>query len=176
MPSCRWIFARAEQELKTLSADLSLLAANGAAEFRFGGLYLNGDGSSDLQVFTLDGSQVLQAHTFQVSGIPDGASVVFNIDGERAGLTNMSMSSLMPHRGRVLLNFHQAERLTLNGIGVEGSVLAPWAVIDEPQGVIHGTLIARSWSGSMQLNHLPFSGDLGGVGNDKARGERLPIG
>jgi hypothetical protein len=55
---------------------------------------------------------------------------------------------------------NQATTLTLSGISVEGSILAPFAHVDNPQGVILGTIIAASWNGPMQQNHQPFTGDL----------------
>jgi|GEM_PF-1022227 len=146
------------ERLNHVSQELAALPANGSFEWQWGGLYLEGDCVSPAQVFELDGQQVLEAHTFQVSCIPDGATVIFNIDGLDVGLTNMSLSSLIAHRQQVLFNFHEAERLTLNGIGVEGSVLAPGAHVDQPQGVIEGTIVARSWDGPMQFNHKPFRG------------------
>jgi choice-of-anchor A domain-containing protein len=60
---------------------------------RWGGAYLSGDGTSALQVFSLNGQDILNAHTFDVQNIAPGATVVFNISGATAGLTNMSLSS-----------------------------------------------------------------------------------
>ena len=89
------------------SQRLAQLASNTTYEYQWGGLYLHGDGVSTLQIFNLPGTQVLDAHTFQVDGIPAGATVLFNVSGTRTGLDNMSMSSLIPHRARVL--YQQAE-------------------------------------------------------------------
>jgi len=149
-------FPAAAQQLTQLSQALSRLSANTTFQSQWGGLYLHGDGSSQLQVFQLPGDLVIKAHTFQVDDIPDGAWVVFNIDGEQAGLTNMSLSSLQPHRTRVVFNFFEATNLKLRGIAVEGSVLAPLAHVANPQGVLHGQIVAKSWNGPMQLNHVPF--------------------
>jgi choice-of-anchor A domain-containing protein len=155
-------FTSAEHTLKALSDDLARLPANGSAEFRWGGLTLHGDGHSALQVFTLDGAQVLQAHTFQVDGLPKEATVLFNITGTHPGLTHMSLDSLRYHRERTLFNFFEARTLTLAGIGVEGSILAPWATVTNPEGVIKGTLVAQAFDGALQLNHHPFLGHPSG--------------
>ncbi|MEX0915994.1 MAG: choice-of-anchor A family protein [Wenzhouxiangellaceae bacterium] len=151
-------FATEFATLRRTSRILAMQPPNGTVEAEFGGLHLSGDCTSPAQVFQLDGQQVLDAHTFSVSCIPDGASVIFNIDGTQAGLTNMSLTDLTAHRQRVLFNFHQAEHLTLAGIGIEGSVLAPLAHVEQPEGVIDGSIVARSWNGPMQLNHQPFRG------------------
>ncbi|MCB1583899.1 MAG: choice-of-anchor A family protein, partial [Xanthomonadales bacterium] len=151
-------FDEAYDYLSSLSESLSQLTANTTFESQWGGLYLHGDCSSDIQVFDLDGSTVLSAHTFQVDCIPNNAYVIFNIAGQNPGLTNMSMDSMSSHRKRVIYNFYEAQTLTLSGIGVEGSVLAVDAEINNPQGVIKGQLIAKSWNGIMQINNDLFEG------------------
>ncbi|HRQ65461.1 MAG TPA: Ig-like domain-containing protein, partial [Xanthomonadaceae bacterium] len=160
-------FALQGIRLRATSQHLATLTANGSFEWQWGGLHLQGDCESAWQVFELNGAQVLEAHTFEVDCIPAGATVIFNIDGSEAGLTNMSLESLAAHRQRVLFNFHQAQTLTLAGIAVQGSILAPHAHVANPQGVVHGSVMAKSWHGSMQLNHVPFravgEGDICGL-------------
>ena len=68
---------------------------------------------------------VLDAHTFQVDGIPAGATVLFNITGSKAGLTDMSLTSLVPHRERVLFNFPQATTLSFAAFRSRAASLAP---------------------------------------------------
>lgn len=146
----------ARLHLETLSANLTTLEANGTVDNMWGGLYLHGDGSSELQVFNLNGNDVVNAHTFSVDGIPAGAHVVININGSHTGLTNMELNALAAHRERTLFNFHEASSLQFSGIGIHGSVLAPYAQIHNPQGVINGNLVATAWNGQMQFNHAPF--------------------
>lgn len=151
-------FAAERSRLIAESQRLRGFAANTTHEYQWGGLYLHGDNSSALQVFNLNGQQVLDAHTFQVDRIPAGATVLFNVSGSATGLTNMSLSSLIPHRNKVLFNFYEATTLELAGVSVEGSVLAPLASINNPQGVIWGTIVAQQWNGQMQVNLAPHSG------------------
>ncbi|MCB1555584.1 MAG: tandem-95 repeat protein [Xanthomonadales bacterium] len=153
-------FDSVRTEMRQLSAALASLPANGSVESQWGGLYLRGTTGEALQVFELPGDLVLQAHTFDVRDIPAGATVVFNIRGTLSGLTNMSLQSLAAMRQRVLFNFPDAVELTLAGISVEGSILAPDAVIQNPQGVVNGQVVAQRWDGMMQLNHQPFVGCL----------------
>lgn len=150
-------FAAEEAYIKSLSAELSQESGNGNVEKQWGGIYLTGNGTDDTQIFNLDGSDLLAAHTFQASNINEDATVIFNVSGDLAGLTNMSMNSLLPIRNNVLFNFYEATSLTLGGISVEGSILAPFANVINPMGVINGTIIANSWNGSMQQNHQPFN-------------------
>ncbi|TDR22310.1 Ig-like domain-containing protein [Marinicella litoralis] len=151
-------FAATYNELVGLSQSLAQMSVNTSFDYQWGGLTLSGDCSSAIQVFNLDGATVLESHTFQVDCIPDYAYVVFNVSGVSSGLTNMSMASLENHRERVIYNFYEANTLTFSGIGVEGTVLAPHAIISNPQGVIKGQLFAQSWDGMMQINHVPFDG------------------
>lgn len=153
-------FSAEQAYLTALSLQLAELDANGAINSQWGGLYLSGDGASDLQVFNLDGNTLLNAHTFALSNVAADATLIFNVSGDIAGLTNMSLESLLPSRNKVLFNFYEASSLTLSGIAVEGSILAPLAHIANPQGVINGTVIASSWDGPMQQNHQPFTGEL----------------
>ncbi|OZG74355.1 hypothetical protein BTA51_04910 [Hahella sp. CCB-MM4] len=163
-------FQSAKAYLEELSQDLSKLEASGQAEFLWGGLYLTAACDSNLQVFNLSGAQLLQAHTFEVdsSCAPTDATYVFNIDGRITGMSGMSLQSLANIADKVVFNFYQAEELRLQYIGVEGSVLAPMATVSNPQGVIRGHLFAKSWNGSMQINNVPFSGQLSGINTDKA--------
>ena len=151
-------FVQLKNQLEAESSRLATLTPNGSVVSQWGGLYLEGDCQSPVQVFSLNGQTVLNAHTFQVSCIPANSHVVLNISGTHSGLTNMSLESLKSHRQRVLFNFYQAASLKFAGIGVEGSILAPNAEINQPQGVVHGTVIAKSFHGMMQLNHVPFDG------------------
>nr|MBV6628514.1 choice-of-anchor A family protein [Oceanococcus sp. HetDA_MAG_MS8] len=154
-----------QSELLALADWLATLPANGSAEFSFGGLSLSGDGASDLQIFELSGAEVLTAHTFALSGIPENAHIVFNIDGEQTGLTNMGLGSLTAHRERTVFNFYQATTLELRGVDVQGSVLAPRADISQPQGALNGTIVSQSWNGTMSLAHVPFE-PYTGVGRE----------
>lgn len=152
-------FAKEKAYLQNLSLELSQRTANGTYKIEWNGMYLSGDGISPLQVFNLKGQEVLSVHTFKVTNIAPGATVLFNISGTAAGLKNFSQESLKPYRNKVLFNFYQATTLELAGISVEGSVLAPFAAVNNPMGVIQGTVIAASWNGAMQQNHVPFEGD-----------------
>ncbi len=156
-------FASEKLRSQALSAALAELPANGTYASQWGGLTFDGSAAASLQVFDLPDQLVRDAHTFNVRNIPAGETVLFNLRGGNAGLTNMSLESLASVRRRVLFNFPDATALTLAGIGVEGSILAPNAVINNPQGVIKGQLIAQSWNGMMQLNHEPFEGCLTGA-------------
>jgi choice-of-anchor A domain-containing protein len=164
-------FAAIETELTATSQALAALTANAEVISQWGGLYMTANCTDSLQVFAVDGETLLASHTFSVdtSCAPADATYVFNISGTDTGLTNMGMQSLSALADHVVYNFYEATALTLAGVSVEGSILAPAADIENPQGVIRGHLFARSWNGGMQINHVPFKGDLSvlktGLGN-----------
>jgi choice-of-anchor A domain-containing protein len=56
----------------------------------------------------------------------------------------------------VLWNFWEAEWLGLDGVGWEGSLLAPFADVRFNNGNFDGTLIARSLEGTAEGHWYPF--------------------
>lgn len=152
--------------LKSTSLSLSEAESTGTYTFQWGGMSLKGDCVSPIQVFHIDGEQLKSAHTFSVECIPEEATLIFNIDGESPGMSGMSLAQLAPVADRTLYNFYQAKTVNFDIIGIEGSVLAPSADVDTLYGVVKGTLIAKSWQGPMQLNHVPFRGDLSVISNN----------
>ncbi|MEJ2076038.1 MAG: choice-of-anchor A family protein, partial [Reinekea sp.] len=162
-------FAEVQNELTQLSSDLAALQANTEAVYQWGGLYMTANCDANSQVFQLDGEQVLSANSFNVdlSCAPANATYIFNISGVSAGMTNMGLQSLEAVRDHVVYNFYEATSLTLQSIGVQGSVLAPLADLENPAGVIYGHLYANSWNGPMQINSVPFVGDLSTIANNE---------
>jgi choice-of-anchor A domain-containing protein len=151
-------FDAAATYLKNLSLSLGTIEANGGVVYEYGGMHLHGDGASSFQVFNVDGTDLLNANGLTIDQIADGATILINVVGNVSGLTNMSMNGLAPYNGNILFNFYGATDLTLSGIGVEGSILAPFADLINPQGQINGTLIAASFNGSMEQHYVPFDG------------------
>lgn len=143
-----------------LATSLSESAPNGVVEFKWGGLYLQGDETSPIQVFNVEGSQLSQANTFSVKGLPEDATVIFNITGEDVSFKNAGLNSLSAFTTRALFNFYEAKTLTFSGISIKGSVLAPLAAINAANGDLLGTVIADSWNGSMHIVGQPFDGVL----------------
>ncbi len=143
-----------------LSQEVSLLEMGGSVEFKWGGLYLRGDGESPIQVFQISGEQLSRAHTFSVKNIPEGASLIFNVDGSHVRVQNLSFSDIISYRSKSLFNFYQAQTLSIDGVSIEGSVLAPEASVNASGGNLMGTVIAQSWTGSMHLGGVRFDGEI----------------
>ena len=158
-------FAAEQTYLTDLSTQLAAMAATGTVKYEsWGGLFFTGDGASDLQVFNIDGSLLATANTFgflnNIANAPENATMVFNVSGESASMHNFGMDAFKNALGasydNVLFNFYEAGSLTLYGIAIQGSILAPLADVQADNGNINGTAIAQSWDGTMQFHHVPF--------------------
>lgn len=151
-------FTAERTNLLDLSSELTSLTVTGTATSQWGGLYLQGDGTSAVQVFNLNGAALAAANTLAFlsdnSGIVDDATLIFNVSGAVDGIANLGMQDLDGYN--VLFNFYEATSLTLGGVGVEGSILAPLANVEANNGNIDGTIIANSWHGTMELHNVPF--------------------
>ncbi|MDR7088633.1 choice-of-anchor A domain-containing protein [Cellvibrio fibrivorans] len=157
-------FTGEREYLQELSTKLATLPANGTVKMQWGGMELKGDCTSTSQVFNVNGVDLGVAHTFAVSCIPAGATVVFNVSGTNVTIKSMGMQSLTTLRDNVLFNFPQATSLKMTSVGIEGSILAPFAQVDQPAGRIDGQVIVKSWysttTGYMSIHNRFFSGDL----------------
>jgi len=133
-----------------VTPDLANPAGSGNAQ----GLTLTGDGTSALQVFSVDGSLLGGRNEISISNIPSFAAIVLNVSGATTGLHNVDSSNPFdPWAGRVLLNFYQATRVTFDHTAPHASILAPLATIESSQfGHIAGTVVANEWNGDFQMN------------------------
>ncbi|KKD59389.1 hypothetical protein RN22_15845 [Grimontia sp. AD028] len=156
-------FNALENKHQVLSNNLSKLDSNGSVTLQWGGLYLEGDCLSDVQVFNLDGFELEKAHSIYLQCIPDEATIIVNISGDKPDfkpLSNISLSDFSPHKQKAVFNIFEATSLSLSGVSIEGLVLSPYADIVAPSGSSNVGIIANSWKGSMSLGYLPFNGQL----------------
>ena len=158
-------FAAEKLYLTDLSNQLAAMTTTGTVQYEtWGGINFTGDGVSDVQVFNLDGSLLSAANSFSflnnIVNAPENATMIFNVSGISASMQNFSMSAFLNALGlsydNVMFNFFEAELLTLSGIGIEGSILAPLADVVANNGYINGTVMAQSWNGTMELHNVPF--------------------
>jgi choice-of-anchor A domain-containing protein/uncharacterized repeat protein (TIGR01451 family) len=143
--------------LKNLSSNLAGYPVNGNTNMQWGGLTLTGT-DPHLNVFHVSGADLTSAHTLTINA-PNGSVVLVNIDGDgimwSGGLFVNGTS-----RNNVLYNFYEAENITVQGIQVEGSILAPCALVDFVSGQLNGQLIARYITGRGQINCDLFMGHI----------------
>ncbi|MFH1197925.1 MAG: DUF2341 domain-containing protein [bacterium] len=150
-------FAAAELYLKNLSANLAAYPANGSTSFDWGGLVLSGT-DPFLNVFDVSGAQLSVANSVQIFA-PNGSVVLVNIDS-----TNVSWMGGLTVAGtsieNVIYNFPEATSLSIHGIDVRGSILAPWADVNFAAGVQNGQMICKSLCGQGQFNLATFIGNI----------------
>ncbi len=157
-------FDEQEQYYKDLSSELSELNETGTVYRKWGGLYLQGDGSSDRQVFNLDARDFAKAHTFKVWGIPADATVIFNITGDdNVNVKGKSFWRLRNHASKTVFNFANAQKLDIKGNRWQGVILAPHADIRGVYGTAKMPIIGQSFYGSMAMLGGEFNGNLPSV-------------
>ncbi len=150
-------FAAATTYLEALSTRLAGYSANGTTTFQWGTLSLSG-GNPYLNVFTVNGSDLNTAHTVEIN-VPNGSTVLVNILG-----TTINWHGGLWVNGTtinsVLYNFPGAQNITISGIDVKGSFLAPFADLNFATGIITGQTIVKSMTGAGQFNLSPFHGNI----------------
>jgi choice-of-anchor A domain-containing protein/uncharacterized repeat protein (TIGR01451 family) len=148
-------FGAAKTTLCNLSNQLSLLTTNGTQTLQYNHLALTGTNSS-LNVFHINGADLSTINDFSID-VPAGSSVVVNVDG-----SDMNWHGGFEVNGttkdKVLLNFYNATNITVSGIEIRASILAPYATFNFPVGLMTGQLICKTMLGSGQFNLCPFTG------------------
>ncbi|MBK7865849.1 MAG: choice-of-anchor A family protein [Ignavibacteriales bacterium] len=152
-------FADAKTHLENLSTQLGGYASNGTTTFQWGTISLiNND--PYLNVFTVNGNDLNNANSLEIT-VPNGSAVIVNILG-----TNLNWHGGLHVNGtainNVIFNFPEATLLSISGIDVKGSLLAPFAHLNFPAGIITGQTIVKSMTGSGQFNLSPFLGNIPG--------------
>jgi choice-of-anchor A domain-containing protein len=151
-------FSAAGNELKQLSTYLASLAPTGSTTVEYGGINLAGKGTN-FNVFNLSGADLSKANNFQISADSE-STVVVNVSGSNVSMQNFGFNLTGTNRSKVLYNFYEATTLTASGIGIEGSILAPFANFAFNNGQTNGNVIVASMSGNGESHNYLFDGDL----------------
>jgi choice-of-anchor A domain-containing protein len=151
-------FATAQAELTSLSTRLCALPDSASTTIAFGGISIAA-ADAGLNTATIDALDLAAATSLNLSG-PAGATVVVNVRGGPVEFSGFGIFLSGLTDDHVLYNLCDAGEVDINGIGVRGSLLAPWAEVTFNNANIDGQLIAYSIAGSGQPHHVPFAGDL----------------
>jgi choice-of-anchor A domain-containing protein len=123
--------------------------------------------NNDLNIFNLNANLISNASKFSID-VPFGSTLLVNISGPAASLQNFGFfyndiqgdsNPNFPDQ-YILYNFFEATSLTIAGIEIHGSILAPWANTLFSNGHIEGNLIARSLFGTGEAHDELFNGRL----------------
>jgi len=114
--------------------------------------------TSGLNVFTIDGSKLGSPRNIDFTGLQSNSTIVINVTGN----VNSFGSLITSGYEQVVWNFVNATTINIDQRDLNGSVLAPYATVNQNK-VINGTLIANEWNstGNVELHSHIFMGDLG---------------
>lgn len=150
-------FASAAAYLEGLSTQLGAYTVNGTTVSEWGGIVLTGV-DPYLNVFKVNGSVLSTSNSVTIN-VPSGSVVLVNFSGASASWSGgLTVNGTGIHN--VLYNFYEATDLTIQGIDVRGSLLAPFASLNYPSGVINGQVVVKNMTGSGQFNNSLFQGHL----------------
>lgn len=152
-------FNAARQELSNLSQYLGGLTSTTTTEYKWGGIHLQGN-NSDLNVFTIDGSQFSRSSYLNLNGVSSNSTVVLNVFGNSVDIRYFGLNMNGVNKQNVLFNFVDATQVTTTGFSFSGSVLATNANFNFSNGNVEGTLVTASLSGNGEFHNSPFLGNL----------------
>jgi choice-of-anchor A domain-containing protein len=143
-------FAVAAQQFKDIATGLSLVASTGTVTRQYSANKVTGSGKGGVDVFNVNADFFNGGDNWMLSGLSAGQALIFNISGKQGGFNggNIGFEPLSGYN--VLFNFYEAESINVRGI--IGSVLAPYATVENGWGVINGQVVADTWNSSVQVN------------------------
>jgi choice-of-anchor A domain-containing protein len=145
--------------LKSRSTHFAGLPINGTTEVAGSKAITLRGSHAGLNVFNVTAADLAQATQLSFA-VPATSSVIVNVTGSSATMQFFGFQLNGADKRKVLYNFAQATVLTMQGIGIEGSVLAPKAAVRFDNGQINGSLIGKSLNGTGQSNLSLFQGCL----------------
>jgi choice-of-anchor A domain-containing protein len=166
-------FVELEATLKGYSIAFTQYPVNGTVT---GSLVLTGT-DPKLNVFSITGDQLGSASQIRLVA-PDESSIIVNVSGTdimwsgagfilpdgqascRGASTEADPQLLSGWCHKILWNMYEATTLTLSGIGVQGSILAPYATLDGGGGNVDGQVIVEYLFGGIEYHPYFFSGCL----------------
>lgn len=131
-------FSLVQSEMRTLSANLSHLTADGSSVYRWSTLTLTAT-DPVLNVINVNPADWAAASDRQITA-PAGSTLIINI----AGSVNSMSGGLSLHgisKQNVLYNFYESTTINSSNIALLGSLLAPYATLNLTGGGIDGNAI-----------------------------------
>jgi choice-of-anchor A domain-containing protein len=158
-------FPKLEAKFISYSEAFKKLANTGSVT---GSLVLSG-ADTKLNVFTVTGAQLAAASEIKFD-VPVSSSVVVNVSGTAIDWENKGFvladggkscrGGTSTWCGHIMWNFYEATSIVLSGIGVQGSILAPYATQSGGGGNVDGQVIVKNLEGGIEYHPYYFSGCL----------------
>ena len=147
-------FPLVQETLTAYSQLLSSYPANGTVTNLWGLVFSGTDENTN--VFSIDGADLLASNGITIS-VPLSSTVIINVSGISGGIVQGSTTlpdgvvcgsgsvQLDDFCNKLIWNFYEAQTVTIGSHAVQGSVLAPFAVLtNSGSGQINGTVIVNS--------------------------------
>jgi choice-of-anchor A domain-containing protein len=159
-------FAAVETKLTGYSLAFKDYPTNGTSTITYGQMVLTGTDKT-LNVFDITAAQI-NSITSMKFVVPTTSTVIVNISGKAVNWPGGSF--ILPDGGqackannsewchRILYNMYEAESVTINGIGIQGSILAPLATFNGLGGNVDGQVIVKNLKGVTEYHPYYFSG------------------
>jgi len=161
-------FAQASTCINLISNKLFSLDATGDASIQKGDnnvFRFVGSGSNP-EVFNVDvkKDKPFSAGYWALEGVAAGATIIVNFDGQLSsgdGFSNMDMSEFEGVSTHTIFNFN-TNNLSVYGVAVQGSILAPNALVTASNGRIVGQLVANNVAAPLSGTNGVYVQWLGG--------------
>lgn len=140
-------FATIKPQLIAQSDAYTARLQSGTLTFLSSLLRLTGT-NSRLNVFNVPATTLLSTNSIIVDA-PVGSRVLINVTGGTVTMNNLGIvltGGVV--QSQVLWNMSNAGLVTLNGISLPGSLLAPRASIQFTNGTVQGAVVGKQWNGS----------------------------
>ncbi|PZP27796.1 MAG: hypothetical protein DI603_20950 [Roseateles depolymerans] len=138
--------------LNQLSQSWDALTNTGSVVDQWGTLHFNAAGQT-LAVFDISAADLLK--NLQIDALASDAQVLINVHGSSVDFGNHGYTGF--NKSQVIFNLVDATSVLLNG-GINGSLLATNATVNQGWGQINGQVVVRDWNTSMQVNDAPLPG------------------
>ena len=167
---CKFNFADTFAYLRSSSAHLAGLQANGVYNGAYGNITLDGY-DKGVNIFTIDmytwNSMAGNGGYALNINVPEGSTILINItggEGDSSTSLNLAMHSLIVNghhlqnneqTGNLLFNVTNAATININGFN--GSILAPNSDINGGGWHHDGNIVCKSFSGNTEFGSNPFN-------------------
>jgi choice-of-anchor A domain-containing protein len=145
--------------LQVLSQTYATYILNGITSYADNDeIILTCNDSNGLSVFNVNGTRLSSTKAFTIN-VPIGSTVLINVDGTSyISISNFIITVNNTSPTKVLWNMPAVNNLHISTIDMQGSILAPNAVINYSNGSFVGTIIGNSWTGNGEGLASSFNG------------------
>jgi len=116
-----------------------------------GGAAVTTRSNSEVEVLSMTCEELNGVGSIDLGGISESQTVVLNVRGDEC---EFQVEQIVANPAFVLWNFCEASRVGIESVGVQGSILAPFADAVSNSGVIFGQSVVKSWTGHAQQNNV----------------------